>query len=387
MSLTMPSGLAGPPSAPGSLTVAPNPRALLSYLDELRTWRDDLHVRLDSLDRRAQVASAPDVYTGDLTLALSMWESIDRRSHELIAVWDSGRVGPKELTHLAELIWSRLPDPLGNPSAFSLSETTALAAALEARLESRLSADSIAGSGAADRIAPLHETLTRCEALAATLGRHDGEAQKLASQLDVVLTGSEGPVAIGTQVAQIADAAELLERDLIKETSLRSAVQSSAAELGAKLVELRQLEPKVRAVAARCRDKIAAAPRLAVPDVARIGAVPAIPHGPEQPGAWMSAQSALEAYRVRINLVAAALAEAERRFATPLTERAELRGLADAYRAKAGAAGLAENEELGAEYEGVHAILWHAPCDLAAGRLAVDEYLRAVAAAVERWTR
>ena len=176
--------LASPPTPPGSLTSPAPPRDVLHYLDELRRWRDDLRSALDALDRRTQVASTADAFTADLTLALSLSESIGRRTDELITTWDSGRVGDKELAQLAQLMWGRLPDALGNPSAFSLSEATTLAAALEARLAARLDADTIAGSGAADRIAPLRETLVRCHDLATTLERRVDEANALADQLD-----------------------------------------------------------------------------------------------------------------------------------------------------------------------------------------------------------
>ena len=374
--------LAQPPATPGSLTAPAPPRAVLAFLDDLRRWRDDLKTVLGSLDRRAQVSSAPDTFTGDLTLALSLSESIDRRTDELIKVWDSGRVGDKELAQIAQLTWGRLPDPLGNPSAFSLSEATTLAAALEARLAARLDADTIAGSGAADRIGPLRETLVRCHDLSDTLGRHGGEAEALTEQLEAALRGDAGPAALGKEVGRIADAAELLERDLIKETSLRASVARDAAALAARVTELTATETDVRATAERCRDKIASPPRLAIPDVAALGRVPLIPDGPDAPGTWTAARAALDAYGSRLDQAAAALDEAGRRYAAPLTERAELRGLAEAYRAKAGAAGLAEDPALGERFDALRTLLWQAPCDLVAARPLVRDYGQAVQIAV-----
>ena len=374
--------LGSPPATPGSLTTAPPPSVVLAFLDELRRWRDDLKTVLGSLDRRAQVSSAPDTFTGDLTLAMSLSESIDRRTDELIKVWDSGRIGDKELAQIAQLMWGRLPDPLGNPSAFSLSEATTLAAALEARLAARLDADTIAGSGAADRIGPLRETLARCRDLSDTLGRHGGEAEALTEQLEAALSGDAGPAALGKEVSRIADAAELLERDLIKETSLRTSVARDAAALAARIAELTATEASVRETAERCRDKIAAPPRLAVPDVAALGRVPLVPDGPDAPGTWTAARAALDAYRARLDQAAAALDEAGRRYAAPLAERAELRGLAEADRAKAGAAGLAEEPALDARFEALRALLWQAPCDLDAARPLVRDYGQAVQIAV-----
>jgi hypothetical protein len=374
--------LAAPPLAPGSITTPPPARAVLLYLDALRTWREDLQRALASLDRRAAVSSTPDAFTGDLTLALSLAESIDRRTDELIATWDSGRVGPDELHAIAALIWSRLPDPLGNPSAFTLSEATTLASALEARLDARLDSDLIAGSGAADRIAPLRDTLSRCRTLSATLGRRAGEADRLAAELDIALQGEKGPVAVGADVRRIADAAEYLERDLIKETSLRATVEADAARLGARLRELHSIEAQVRADAERCRAKIADAPRLGVPDLDVIGPVPAVPDGAQEPGTWHAAQAELDAFRVRVDQVAAVLAEAGRRFTAPLAERAELRGLAEAYRAKAAAVGLVEEPALDRAFQELHGLLWRVPCDLVAARPLVARYGQAVQLAV-----
>ncbi len=378
--------LAAPPTAPGSLTAPPRSAAVLEFLDALRRWRDDLNGALNALDRRAQVASTPDTFTADLELAMSLWESINQRTDDLVKAWDSGRVGPAELATIAELTWGRLPDPLGNPSAFSLPEATTLASALEARLAARLDADTIAGSGAADRIGPLRETLARARDLAETLGTAPdhlpGEADRLAADLDNALAGSSGPTALGAAIGRIADAAEVLERDLIKEASRRSTAQASAAELAARLTALGPVEARVREVAALCRDKIAGAPRLGVPEVSRLGPVPGVPAGSHDSAAWATAHAALAAYRSRLDQVTAALAEAERRFTAPLTERAELRGLAEAYQARASAAGLAEDSQLYKGFDALRAVLWHAPCDLAAARPLVESYVDAVQHAV-----
>jgi hypothetical protein len=372
--------LATPPTPPGSLTAPAAPRDVLSYLDELRRWRDDLRTALTALDQRAQVASSADSFTADLTLALSLAESINRRTDELISVWDSGRVGDKELAQLAALMWGRLPDALGNPSAFSLGEATTLVTALEARLAARLDADTIAGSGAADRIAPLRETLARCHDLATTLHRRVDEADALAARLDAALASDAKT--LGDEVGRIADAAEVLERDLIKETSLRSSVSRDAAALAARVAEIARTAAGVRDTADHCRDKIADPPRLAVPDVGVLGPVPPIPDGPDAPGTWTAARAALDAYAVQLDRAAAGLAEAGRRYAAPLAERAELRGLAEAYRAKASGAGLAEDTALDAQFATLRAELWRAPCDLVAARRLVETYSQAVQVAV-----
>jgi len=64
----------------------------------------------------------------------------------------------------------------------------------------------------------------------------------------------------------------------------------------------------------------------------------------------------------------------------PLDRRAELRGLLDAYRAKANRLGAAEDALLTERYQSARDLLWTAPCDLAAADDAVRNYQDAVIA-------
>ena len=70
--------------------------------------------------------------------------------------------------------------------------------------------------------------------------------------------------------------------------------------------------------------------------------------------------------------------EAEQAAAGLLGRRDELRGLLDAYRAKAGRLGGAEDAVLDASYRQAHDLLWTAPCDLVAATAAVTGYQQAV---------
>jgi hypothetical protein len=73
--------------------------------------------------------------------------------------------------------------------------------------------------------------------------------------------------------------------------------------------------------------------------------------------------------------------QAAARTARELVEqRNELRGLLDAYRAKAGRLGGAENSDLAETYQLAHDVLWSAPCDLAEAADAVHRYQQAVLA-------
>jgi len=71
---------------------------------------------------------------------------------------------------------------------------------------------------------------------------------------------------------------------------------------------------------------------------------------------------------------------AERAAVTLLGRRDELRGLLDAYQAKAARLGAAEDTELMERYQQAYDLLWTAPCDLGAAAAAVTRYQQAIVA-------
>ena len=72
--------------------------------------------------------------------------------------------------------------------------------------------------------------------------------------------------------------------------------------------------------------------------------------------------------------------DAEQAAAAELDRRDEMRGLLDAYKAKAAQLGAAEDLQLAGLYEQARDVLWTAPCDLAAADAAVRRYQQAVLA-------
>jgi exonuclease VII small subunit len=132
----------------------------------------------------------------------------------------------------------------------------------------------------------------------------------------------------------------------------------------------------VRALAARCREKVLRAPPLAVPSVAALGAGPDPAEVSSLP--WRAARARIEPFVDKLDRVERALDEAARRFEAPLSERDELRGLLQGYRSKAGAKGYAEDPALEPMYRRIETLLWLAPCDLDAARPLVREYVAAV---------
>jgi hypothetical protein len=343
---------------------------LLAYLDGVRRWRDGRRVELDGLDRAALAAADPDAHTGDLTLAMALWQAVSDRYDQMVVVWDSGRVAPPERERLAQLIWGRL-DPGTAPTGLSVSlvEALTLSDALAERLRDRLALDPLAGAG--ERLAAVRAAVERCrdQATDPRTGTPAAEAtvRRLRERLDDLADRAGRGADVTGPLALLEVDVARAERDLIVAAARHRDLvrdRESAAEAAA-LLEARE-EP-LRALAARCADKIAPAhvPRLAVPDVSNLGPVP-------------ETTAELDVYRTRLGRVLDAFAHAEAAFAAPLAERDELRGRLRAYAAMARAACREEDPAVLAAWQPAYDILWSAPCDLAAARAAVRRYQQVV---------
>jgi hypothetical protein len=95
-------------------------------------------------------------------------------------------------------------------------------------------------------------------------------------------------------------------------------------------------------------------------------------------GRWTRLTSELDLLAKAASAAGRQCREAEQAAAGLLGRRDELRGLLDAYRAKAGRLGAAEDSVLEASYRQAHDLLWTAPCDLVAAAAAVTGYQQAV---------
>ena len=95
-------------------------------------------------------------------------------------------------------------------------------------------------------------------------------------------------------------------------------------------------------------------------------------------GRWTRLDSELDLVGKLASAALRQCREAEQAAAGLLGRRDELRGLLDAYRAKAGRLGGAEDTVLDASYRQAHDLLWTAPCDLVAATAAVTGYQQAV---------
>jgi hypothetical protein len=95
-------------------------------------------------------------------------------------------------------------------------------------------------------------------------------------------------------------------------------------------------------------------------------------------GHWHSASVALDGWKRVADGVAKNAREVAAANAAPLDRRNELRGLLDAYRAKAAAVGQAENGELAQLHEQARQALYVSPCDLAVAERLVASYVEGV---------
>ncbi len=365
------------PNAPGRLGDTLSADTLVGYLGALLRWRDDRKAELDRLDAAALSSTEPDSYTGDLVLAMSLWQAITDRSDAIVAIWDSGRANATERERISQLIWGRLDSGLGGGLAVTFVEACRLSDAIVSQLRTRLALDPATADTAA-RLTAVRAQLERCRDQA------DAEVLKQITKLRERADRLAEQVGRGADVAGpvrlLEDESNRLERDLIvaagrrtnaarerEETAERLAREQTAAaerlalaraEATALLTRLRDREAPLLALAQRCRDRIADPPRFGVPRVEALGPLPDDPA--EVPG-----------FLARLHLVDQAMTMAERAYAAPLDERDELRGRLDGYRAMARARGEDGDPQLEQAYQAARSTLWSAPCDLTVARAQV----------------
>jgi len=97
-------------------------------------------------------------------------------------------------------------------------------------------------------------------------------------------------------------------------------------------------------------------------------------------GRWPRLASEIDLLEGQAEAVASGCRDAERQATGLMDRRDELRGLLDAYQARAAKLGGAEDSELDARYDRARDLLWTAPCDLSAAADAVTHYQQAVLA-------
>jgi len=97
-------------------------------------------------------------------------------------------------------------------------------------------------------------------------------------------------------------------------------------------------------------------------------------------GRWTRLSSELDVIERELASATSNSRDTERTVAALLDRRDELRGLFDAYKAKAARVGATEDPSLDARYDQARELLWTAPYDLTATADAVNRFQQAVLA-------
>ncbi len=357
------------PAAPGAWGQPVAPTAMLRFLDELGRWRDARRAELDELDRAALASTDAEnkaAVTGDVTLAMTLWQAVAVRCDEIERVWDSGRVLEPGLARLSTLIWGRLDSVDGASLAVSLPEACRLSDAVTGQLRRRLSLDPVDLDQAA-HLRALRASLERVRDLVAeepagalragAAERVDRLDRRLAAVVEKARRGAD----VGGLVGPLESEVALMERDLIVGAATRRDDERDRERAERLRAELADRADTVARLVEVCVAAVRPAPVLGVPRVAALGPVP-------------QDSAALDAYLDRLVDVGRALDRAEQAYRAPLAELAELRALLDAYRAKAEATGLASRAEVSGLHALAAAVLAEVPAELDRARAVVAAF-------------
>jgi hypothetical protein len=170
-------------------------------------------------------------------------------------------------------------------------------------------------------------------------------------------------------------------------TALRDDASGRIAAVTATVTAARQAWQDAMAARQRAAAKIAAAALPKPPEVSGLAPRLAALDTLRTEGRWTRLESELDLLGKQAAEVAKGCRDAERAATALLDQRDELRGLLDAYRARAAKLGGAEDTGLDARYDRAHELLWTAPCDLPAAAAAVTGYQQAVLGLSERGRR
>jgi hypothetical protein len=184
-----------------------------------------------------------------------------------------------------------------------------------------------------------------------------------------------------TALDRLLQQAQAAATQLAELARLRDDADRRIAAAGRAIAVARAREQDARAAFEEARRKIIATelPSLppSMPDLAeRLARLDAV----KTAGRWLRLAADLDLIEQEAASAARGWQSAERAVQAILDRRSELRGLLDAYRAKAARLGGAERAELAADYARARDLLWTAPCDLAAAADAVRCYQNAVLA-------
>ena len=196
----------------------------------------------------------------------------------------------------------------------------------------------------------------------------DPALDALADQLDAVEQSlAEDPLGVDSNRLDALDAATHIAEQRSAAMQRNRDALPADIERGRRLVdELRAMRTEAVEAAEASRVKIRNPVGLRpVPDLAFDELTAAWIAARDAPGGWLPRRRALDRFLAQIEAQRLVLAAARSANRAPLARRNELRGLLDAYRAKAAATGRAEEEQFAALARAAQQELHIAPTDLA----------------------
>jgi hypothetical protein len=271
------------PLPPGGLGSAATSVQLLDYLGRLDSWIVQCRAELDELDAQVIATNRQAELNADISLAMTSWQAVKSRQNLLLSTWDSGRVGPKELDTLANLIWGRLDTTAANLGAVqsmsvSLPEAGRLCDALVAQLRARL--DTNPNSTAVQiRLTQLRAQAERIRdqlelepPALAPIGQ--AKLQTVTSRITELSEKQNRGGDIDGSLSALETEAALLERDLIVGASRRREGRDLVAKVRTEHARLSDDQGKVVALAAQVRDAIWPMPAVDLDRLSALGPIP-----------------------------------------------------------------------------------------------------------------
>ena len=330
------------PAAPGQLGVAARPADVMAYLGKLDAWLGERRAELDSLDAQIVSSGRQAELTGDMALALALWQAAKTRQNLLLASWDSGRVGPQELERISALIWGRL-DTAGAQVAqlqsmsVSLPEAGRLCDALVAQLHTRLNTDPNAEQQQI-RLRDLRAQLERIRDQVALEPPALAPAARsklaaLASRTQELFEKRTRGGDIGGLLSTLEIDAARLERDLIVGSAQRREARDLLTRAREELAQAQAREQAVRTLAAQAASAVWPAPEVVIPSVAGLGPVP-------------NTRTALVGYVDGLTRLESQLTDVHTTLSRALADRDAAASLLAALQAKAAGLGRADDASL-----------------------------------------
>ena len=188
---------------------------------QLGRWRDERQAELDQLDQAALQSPNGAAATSDITLSMALWKAVSDRYEQLLATWDSGRVGPDraDAAGHADLgpAGRRRPPPA---SSVSLPEACRLSDALASQLRVRLGLE-VSGAEITERIRQLRAQMERIrdqvdlEPAGAAQQQAAGQQSRLARRLKEIADKAGRGGDVGGLLGPLEIDAATFERDLI----------------------------------------------------------------------------------------------------------------------------------------------------------------------------